>query len=284
MIVQNMPGAGSMRAANYFAISAPRDGTAFGTFDRNMPLMALLGGNPNVQFDPVKYTWIGSLSDSSDDAFLLWARKSDGIKTVADLQRPGGPTLTVGVATPGATDNDVGVIFRDIAGLRLKLVQGYADSNQAGLAVESGEVDAQLMGFVSSRILRPKWTAADSTMHVLAQFGRSVRHAELPDVPTARELAGSEDARRLIDLAQAPYQIARPFVAPPGVPEDRALALQEAFRATVIDPAFLAEAKKLNLEISPVDGVRAKKLIEEMAAAPAALRERLREALYPSTK
>ncbi len=284
IVVQNMPGAGSMRAANHLFVAAPRDGATFGMFDRNMPLVAFLGGNPNVQFDPLKFLWLGSLSDSSDDAFVLWARRSVAAHSIAELRRPDGPALTVGVATPGATDNDVGVILRDISGLRLNLVQGYADSNTVGLAVERGEVDAQLIGYVTSKIVRPTWLEAGSPMQILVQFGRATRHPELPDVPTARELASDAAARQLIDLAQFPYAIARPFVAPPGVPADRASALQEAFRQTAVDPQFLAEANKLNLEISPVDGIAATKLIVEMGATPAALRERLRQALYGAAK
>ena len=282
--VQNMPGAGSMRAANHLFIGAPKDGTAFGIFDRNMPLMAFIGGSSNVQFDPLKFVWIGSLSDSSDDAFVLWARKSAQAKSIDDLRRPGGPALTVGVATAGATDNDVGVILRDISGLRLNLVQGYPDSNAVGLAVESGEVDAQLIGHVTSKIMRPAWTAPGSPMQILVQFGRPDRHPELANVPTARELAADDRARQLIDLAQFPYQIARPFVAPPGTPPDRAEALQEAFRQTVKDADFLDEARKLNLEISPVDGIAATRLIGEMGRSPLDVRQRLREALYGAAK
>ena len=246
--------------------------------------MAFLGGNSNVQFDPLKFVWIGSLSNSSDDAFVLWARRAAAARTVEDLRRPGGPTLTVGVATAGATDNDVGVILRDISGLRLKLVQGYPDSNAVGLAVESGEVEAQLIGFVTSKIVRPAWLAPGSPMQILVQFGRPDRHPELANVPTARELAADDSARQLVDLALFTYQIARPFVAPPGTPPDRAEALQEAFRQTVKDPEFLGEARKLGLEISPVDSVAATRLINDMGKSPADIRARLRAALYGTGK
>jgi tripartite-type tricarboxylate transporter receptor subunit TctC len=93
VVVQNMPGAGSLRAANFLYNAAPKDGTAFGLFARNMPLLAILGSNPNVQFDPRKFTWLGSSSSFADDAYLLFVRKDAAVKSVDDARKPGGPPL-----------------------------------------------------------------------------------------------------------------------------------------------------------------------------------------------
>ncbi len=284
VVVQNMPGAASLRATNYLATGAPKDGTVIATFDRNMPLIAFIGGSPNVQFDPLKLTWLGTLSDSSEDAFVIWARKRPDIASIEDLRRPGGPTLTVGVTGAGATDNDVAVLLKDVLGLRLKIVPGYQDSNAVGLAVENGELDGQLIGYVVGKIAKPAWTDPNGKMRVLMQFARKTRHPELPDAPTARELARDDASARLIDMAELPYIVARPYAAPPGLPSDRAAALQEAFAETIHDADFLAEAKRLNLDMTPLDAKDTFAAVAALGNSPPELRETLRVILYGAPK
>ena len=101
VVVVNMPGAGSLRATNYLYTTAPKDGTVIGAFARDMPLMGILGGNSNVQFDPRKFTWIGSASSATDDAYLLYARKDAPVKTIEEARKPGGPKLTIGGTAAG---------------------------------------------------------------------------------------------------------------------------------------------------------------------------------------
>ena len=150
VVVQNMPGAGSLRSANYMYSGAPKDGTVIGTFGRDIPLVGVMGGNPAVQFDPRKYTWLGSPSSYANDAYLLRARKDAAVKTIADAQRPGGPPLVIGVTGEGGTGNDITVLLRDALGLNLKLVTGYPDNNSKTLAVEQKELMA-----ISSACRRP---------------------------------------------------------------------------------------------------------------------------------
>ena len=119
VIVQNMPGAGSLRAANHIYVAAPKDGTALATFARNMPLMGVLGGNPNVQFDPRKYTWLGSPSSGGNDAYLLFARKDAAIKNAQDLLKKDMPPLVLGGTAEGATGNDITILLKDALGLNL---------------------------------------------------------------------------------------------------------------------------------------------------------------------
>jgi tripartite-type tricarboxylate transporter receptor subunit TctC len=132
------------------------------------------------------------------------------------------------------------------------------------------------------RALRPEWVKPDGPMRALMQLARSTRHPDFPDAPTARELAENDAARALIELGEIPYSMARPFVAPPGVPADRAAALQAAFLAVHRDPQFLAEAAQLKLEVSPVGGEDVLRAIDRIAAAPAALLDRLRRILAKS--
>jgi tripartite-type tricarboxylate transporter receptor subunit TctC len=276
VVVQNMPGAASLTATNYLFNVAPRDGTVFGAFDRYMALLALLGGNANIRFKPEQFTWLGSLSATKDDAFVLWARKGAKVGSVEDLQRKGGPELTIGTTAAGATDNDIGVVLRDSLNLNIKVISGYPSTSAIALAVERGELDGQLIGFVSTKVVKPEWIKPESDMRVLLQFARTTRLPELPDTPTVRELARNDKDRRLIDAAELPYQLARPFAAPPNVPADRATDLQQAFLRTTEDPGFLADADKMKLEISPVSAAEALKLIAQLAATPEDVLQQLR--------
>lgn len=282
--VQNMPGAASLRAVNYLATVAPKDGTVIAAFDRNIPLIAFVSGSPNVQYDPLKLTWLGTLSDSSEDAFVIWARRKQGINSIQDLQRPDGPSLTVGVTGSGATDNDVAILLKQVLGLHINIVPGYQDSNAIGLAVERGELDAQFIGYVAGKIAKPAWTNPAGDMKILLQFARTTRHPELPDVPTARELAPDETALQLIKMAELPYIVARPFAAPPDIPADRARALQDAFGETIRDPAFLAEAKRINIDMTPLDATATFTAVESLGKTSLELRTRLRDILYGPPK
>ena len=282
--VQNMPGAASLRAANHLYSVAPKDGTVIASFDRNIPLIAFVSGSPNVQYDPLKLTWLGTLSDSTEDAFVIWARKRADLASIEDLRKPGGPTLTVGVTGAGATDNDIAVLLKEVLGLRLKIVPGYQDSNAIGLAVENGELDGQFIGYVAGKIAKPAWADRNGAMRVLLQFARTTRHPELPDVPTARELAPDATALKMIDMAELPYVVARPFAGPPGVPADRAQALQQAFADVIKDPDFIGEAKRLNIDLTPLDAKATFAAVESLSRAPEDLRNRLRDILYGPIK
>ena len=282
--VQNMPGAASLRATNYLATIAPKDGTVIATFDRNIPLIAFVSGSSNIQYDPLKFVWLGTLSDSTDDAFVIWARQKGNISSIEDLRRPGGPSLTVGVTGIGATDNDIAVLLKTVLGLRLNIVPGYQDSNAIGLAVENGELDGQLIGFVAGRIAKPAWMDPKSDMKVLLQFARKTRHPDLPEAPTARELATDERATQLITMAELPYVVGRPFAAPPGVPADRAEALQDAFARLIHDQEFLREAKRLNIDLTPLDAKDTFAAVEALGRSPIALRNELRDILYAPVK
>ncbi|HEY6255203.1 MAG TPA: tripartite tricarboxylate transporter substrate-binding protein [Xanthobacteraceae bacterium] len=280
IVVQNMAGAGSMRAANYLYVSAPKDGATFGVIGRDMPLLGLIGSNASVQFDPRKFTWLGSSSSFANDAYVLLVRPGAPAQSIAAARSPGGPALVLGGTGEGATDSDVPKILRDALGLNIKQVLGYPDSPSIFLAVERGEVDGRTFDLSSVKTTKPEWLNSASGYRVLLQFARVSRHPDLPDVPTARELAASEGARELIAFAEAPLlSMARPFAAPPGVAADRAKALQAAFLATHRDPAFLAEAAKLGLDISPVSADDMARGIEQLAHASPATFDYMRKLL-----
>src|SRR5262249_25460439 len=148
----------------------------------------------------------------------------------------------------------VPIIAREALGLNIRLVSGYPDSNALNLAVDRKEVDGRFVGISATASSHPQWFAPDSPVAIWLQFGRVTRHPQFPNVPTARELALGERARALIELAELPYRLSRPFAAPPGLPPDRARALQDAFLAVHRDPQYLEEAGRMKIDVSPIGG------------------------------
>jgi tripartite-type tricarboxylate transporter receptor subunit TctC len=282
-VVQNMPGAGSLRAVNHLYNLAPKDGTVMAHFSRNMPLLAVLGNNPNARFDAHKLTWLGSSSSFANDAYILVAGPKSSVKSIEDARRPRAAPIVLGGSAEGSTSNDVPVILRDTIGLNYKLVAGYPDSAALFLATERGEVDGRMVDLSGVKTIKPQWLDRNSGYKVLVQFGRETRVAELSDVPTARELALNPSARALIELTELPYKLSRPFAAPPGVPEDRARALQAAFLATHQDPQFRADAEKANIDISPVGPEAVTAAIRQIEKAPPELFEYLKK-LFAANK
>lgn len=279
VVVQNMPGAGSLRSVNYLYNNAPKDGTTIGTFARDMPLLGIIGNNPNVRFDPRKLTWLGSSSSYANDDYILITRKDAAVKTLADARRAGGPPLVLGATAEGATGNDISTLLRDALGLNIKLIAGYPDSNALFLAADRKETDGRFVGLSAVASSHAEWLKPDSTMHVLLQFARTTRHPLFPDAPTARELAPNDRAKALIALAELPYHLSRPFAAPPGLPPDRAKALQTAFLAVHQDPQYLDEAQKLRVDVSPIGSDDALQAIESIANAPPDLLDYMKKLL-----
>ena len=268
VVVQNMPGAGSLRATNFLYTAAPRDGSVIGGFARDMPLLAILRANAAAVFDPRKFTWRGSSSDFFRDAYILMVRKDAPVNSVADARRPGGPPIIVGGTAEGTSGNDIPLVLRDALGINLKLVTGYPDNGAIFLAVDRGEVNGRTADLSTMRSLRPEWLLPDGGMRALVQFARATRHPEFADVPTARELAPDQDARALIEFAELSYKMSRPFAAPPGVPADRAEALRQAFDAAHSDRQYLEDAAKLKVEVSPIGGQEVLQTIDQISGAP----------------
>jgi tripartite-type tricarboxylate transporter receptor subunit TctC len=283
IIVQNMPGAGSLIAANYLYSVAPKDGTTFGLFARDMPLLGLMGHNDKVQFDPRKFVWLGSSSNFADDAYVMIVRNDAPVKSIAEMRRPGGPVMVLGGTADGATGGDVPRILQDALGLNMKLVLGYRDTAAVFLAMERGEVSGRTTDLSAIQSTRPDWLKPNGGYRLLVQFGRLTRHPNYPDVPTARELATTDSGRALIEFTETPlFTMARPFAAPPGVPTDRAKALQTAFLAAHRDRQYLDEAAKVGVYVGPVSAEEMVRSIEQMSRASPELFEQVRKLLAAS--
>lgn len=284
VIVQNMPGAGSLRMTNYLFASAPKDGTVFGTFSRNMPLMGILGGNKNVQFDPRKFTWLGSPSSAENDAYLMFVRRDAKAKNIQDVLKPGGPTVILGGTARGSTGNDIATLLKDAIGARIKLIAGYRDTNALNPAVERGEIEGRFVGLSSVSSTYPHWLKKNSIVYPFVQFARRTRHPKFPDVPTVRELVKDPKAMSLVKVAEIPYQLSRPFAAPPDVPADRAKALQKAFMDMAKDPKFLADSKRMGVDVSAVGAKDAQDMLKDIAAAPDDAKAYLKKLLFSGKK
>ena len=271
VIALNMPGAGSLRAANYLYNVAPRDGTEFGIFGRTIPIDPLLG-SPGVQFDALKFTWLGSTSNEVSTC-VSW--HTSPVQRATDLFHH---ELVVGASGATSPSAIFPTVFNAVLKTRFKVVNGYPSSANTLNAMEKGEVAGFCAwGWSAMRATRPDWIR-DRKFNVLLQIALRADR-DHPDVPLALDLARTPEDRQVLELVVAPQSFARPFAAPPGLPPERAAALRQAFDATVKDPAFIAEAEKLKLEPDLVTAAEMQAILGRLYATPPAIVARAKAAL-----
>jgi tripartite-type tricarboxylate transporter receptor subunit TctC len=270
IVVQNMPGAGSLRAAQHIYSLAPKDGTAMGTFGRQMGIAPLLG--TAAQFDGTKFTWIGSITNEVSTC-VSWHTAE--VKTWNDMLEK---QITFGGDGPGADPDVFALLYRNVFDAKIKLVSGYHGTTPIILAMERGEVEG-LCGYSWSTIKskHQPWLR-DKKINILVQAALK-KEDDIPDVPLVLDMAKTEEQRQILKLFLTSQETARPFAAPPGVPADRAAALRAAFDATMKDAEFLAEAKKLNLDVNPLAGKTITELLTELYATPKSVVEKAAQAV-----
>jgi tripartite-type tricarboxylate transporter receptor subunit TctC len=260
IVVQNMPGAGSLKAANYLYNVAPKDGTAFGTFGRGLAMEPLIGGN-SAQFEATKFHWLGSGTEEAS-AFVLW--HTAPVKTWADMLTK---TFSAGGEGSGSDPDVYAALLKNTFGIKLKLVTGYPGTSEIALALERGEVDGRASWSWSSlKALKPDWIAGKK-VNFPVQLNLT-KNQELPDVPLIMDFAQNDRQRASLKIILSRQTMGRPFMAPPGLPEDRKQALRKAFDDTMKDPEFIAEAKARGQEVNPVSGAAIDKLLGELYATP----------------
>ena len=242
----------SLRGANYIYNVAPKDGTVFGTFARNMALIGQLKTNQNVQFDPRKFTWLGSSSSLANDAYICWSAAMRKVKTIEEARRPVG-LRSSSAARPRARSSDaMAILLREWLGFNVKVIPGYTDSGVLFLAIERGEVEGRTVGLSAVRANKPDWLKPGG-LDVYWWYSAAPRGIRIFRMRRPRaSLPATREDRNLIEIIEIPYALSRPYAAPPEVPADRAKALQDAFMATQKDPAYLEEAEKLGIDISPI--------------------------------
>jgi len=273
VIVQNRPGAGSIIAANYIYSAAPKDGTVIGMVQRGIPLFKLTN-QPGVQYDPEKFTWIGNMSSEAGVA-MVW--HTSPVQKTEDLFTQ---EVVVGGSGAGAENETGPRLLNAILGTKFKLVSGYKSQTEALLAMERGEIAG--IGSMSWPTLKTNKGEdyKNGKIRVLLQSGLK-RDKDLPNVPLSLELAKNAADRQALEFYFTQNTVARPVVAPPGVPEDRVKALRDAFMAMAKDKEFRDDAAKIGLDADPMSGEEVQRIVEQLVKTPADVVKRVGDATNP---
>jgi tripartite-type tricarboxylate transporter receptor subunit TctC len=276
VIVQNRPGAGSITAANYLYANAPKDGTVIGMVQRGIPMFKLTG-QPGVQYDPEKFTWIGNMS-SEPSVVMVW--QTSPVQKTEDLFTK---ELVVGGSGSGAENETGPRLLNAILGTKFKIISGYKSQTEALLAMERGEIAG--IGSMSWPTLKTNKAAEYKAgkIKVLMQNGLK-RDPELPDVPLSLELAKNPADKQALEFYFTQNTIARPILAPPDVPADRVAALRAAMIAMAKDQEFKDDAAKLGLDSEPVSGEEVQRVVENLVKTPPDVVKRVSEATNPNAK
>jgi tripartite-type tricarboxylate transporter receptor subunit TctC len=267
IIVQNIPGGGSLRMMNQIYNTGKKDGSVFGLASSGMPTTPLL--NPKAaKYDPQKLLWIGSPTKIVE---ILMVSKNSPIQKLEDIYKK---ELVIGASSPGSATLDFPYITNAISGTKFKIIAGYKGAGGVGLAMQRGEVFG-IAGFALASLNSSRWKtmAQKGDVKVLAQFGFKPSK-RIPDVPLFR-LPTNEADLQIIRILYARMDYGRPFFAIPGVPADRVGALRTAFAKTMVDKGFLAQAKKLQLFIDPATPEELVALTNQLYSTPKPVIERL---------
>ena len=275
IVVQNLPGAGGNMMANQLFAAGARDGTVIGAPLNGMPTGPLL--TPKVsRFDPTKFTWIGSMYRSNNVAYV-WHKSP--VQTLDELKTR---EAIIGTSGPGSGSYDLSILSRDVLGLKYRIVRGYKSGTEINIAMERGEVHAQIVGWDSLKAQRPEWVR-DKVITIIGHFSLE-DPPELRPFPRIADLAKSEPDRQALRLVLARQAHGRPYFLPPGVPPARAQALRRAFDATMRDPALIAEAQAMKVLVEPMTGEQVQDLVVQVhTTTPPAVVERVR-AMYAAER
>jgi tripartite-type tricarboxylate transporter receptor subunit TctC len=273
LVVENMPGAGSLIAANHIYKVAKPDGLTVAKF--NGPLMmGQVLGQAGIEFDARKFEFIGA-AVTEDVACAL--SKASGVTSVDKWMASATP-VKMGSVAPGTSPENTVRILKATLGLPIQVVSGYKGTAEIRLAVDGGEVAGACWSWESMRATWRNALDAGEVVPVLQVTARPF--SDLPNVPLAINLAKTDEARRLIAVGvQNAAAFARPFVLPPGTPKERVQVLRRAFQDTLKDPAFLAETEKAKLTVAPVTGEELEKMVGELFTLDAALVAKLKAIL-----
>ena len=260
IVVQNMPGAGSMNLANHMYAVAPKDGTVIGSVESGAPLEAFYDGK-GVRFDPQKFAWIGGVNEDTSTC-QVW--HTSPVKQFVDLRTHEAPFAGTGPAAPPEVESKVA---NEVLGTRMKLILGYRGLGDVYAALEKGELEGSCgITWSSVTAVRADWIR-EGKLRTIVQIARQ-RHKDLPDVPLMTEFARTEEERQILQLLSLPNLVGRPYMAPPETPSERVRLLRSAFNATLRDAEFLADAAQAKLPIDPVSAERIEQVLADAAKMP----------------
>ena len=272
-LVDNMPGAAGLLAANHvYRVSRP-DGFSVGTFPGGLFLQQMLG-LPGIEFNAPRFEFVGV---PAQDNFLIGLAKSTGITSV-EQWKASGTVLKIGGIAPGGGTDDIPKLLKTVLGLPLQLVSGYKGTGPVRLAFNAGEVHGICNSIES---FRANWRNEMDNGEVVFVIQAGMRpHPELPNIPWAVDLAKSDDAKKLIQTLSRVNGVSnRPYVMPPGTPKERVNILRKAFMDTMKDPEFLADAKRARLDLEPLDGAVIENEVKTLFKLEPALVKQLKEIL-----
>ena len=274
IIPVNMPGASSMVLANFLAKRAPADGTVFGAVNSALVYEPLFDGDASqAQFKGPDLTMIGNAVSS---ASVLFAWHTTGIKTIDDLRHK---PLIIGAPTKSGDTYLQPLAIKNVLGLdQLKIITGYPGTREIVLAIEQGELQGRVWDMDGLLAARPDWLK-DHLINILAQLAPKKMPEVSADVPLIKDYVADADDKKVLDVIFMSTILARPYIAPPGVPAERVRALRDAFMATMRDPEFLAETNRMELTIAPTSGEDMQDIVRENYGLPESIILKVRKAL-----
>jgi tripartite-type tricarboxylate transporter receptor subunit TctC len=281
VIVRNMPGAGSMLAANHLYGVAPKDGSVLGVFASSTALEPLFG-NRTALYDTRKFEWIGSLHRDIASCGV-WRGARQGIKDLPGLIAAK-DTVLFGSTSPTAITSQHPLFLKHMFGANLKIVYGYKGTADVSLAMMRGEVDGSCGMFESSVRGAFDRHVKSGEFKIVVQFGRDRAVPYFGDAMRMYTLIKTDDQKRIADLIFRQTELARPLAAPPGTPKERVTALRQAMLDTLNDPAMIADLKRLELDLDPVPGDEAAQMFADFFSTPPALIELARKYTQPDPK
>lgn len=272
VVASNMPGAGSLVAANHVYNAAPKDGTTIVIIASSVTVEPFLK-NAQARFDPLKFGWLGSMSQEASYCGV-WSRPGNATNWSEVMTKE----TVFGGGAPSAITSQHPQILKNVLGANIKVITGYQGSRDINLAMQRGEVHGTCGMFSSS--IKTSWhrEVGSGELRLVMQVGPK-KSAEYGDVPHVFEHARSEEDRGVIDFHFGQLLLSRPYAVPPGVPDDRLKALREAFMATMKDAEFLAEAKKAGLDIDPVPPEEIVALLTKFSKFPDRILEKAKQAI-----
>lgn len=265
VVAQNMPGAGSLKAANYIYEVAPKDGTALGVVVESAALEQALG-NPAAQYDAAKFTYVGRVA-TSNNIFMQW--HTSKVQSIEDSKKLESSLAGTG---PGSIAETVPRLLNALAGTKFRLVSGYPASSEAMLAMERGEVEGSSSSWAAVSVGKKDWLR-DKKIRIILQTAPE-RTKDLPDSPALPEIGTTEQDKQVYRLYASGSAIGRSVIGPPDLPSERVKVLRDAFNAMVKDAEFIADIQKLNVELDPLPGERVQELAVRTLNVPQAVRER----------
>jgi tripartite-type tricarboxylate transporter receptor subunit TctC len=269
VVPKNTPGAGSFLALNTVYGVSPKDGTVLAIGAPTAALDEKLG-TQGVRFKTAELNWVGRV-DSLINIVFMW--HTSKVKTFADAQKI---ESTLSGTGAGSTVSIYPTVMNNVFGTKFKLIMGYKGSADAQLAVERGEVEGHSTSWVAVKVGHPEWRPTNK-ISILVQFSLK-RHPELPEVPTAVDLARNDEERQILSAIMAAAEVGSAFFTTPGVPADRLNALRRAFDATMQDKEFLADVERTKLSVSPMKGEDLQQLVKQVSDLPPSLLEKVRHA------